>query len=201
MMWGLNSLRTRYKASRSRMSARKLCVGRDLEPPLELLFNLEQVQLAEIEKAHCLGLKTADLPDQLRADRAARSGDQDPLAAEKAADHLRVEADLLPPHEVFQPHLPDGAHGDSALDELADLGDGAEPLARPVADFDKPPHLVSVGRWDRDQDLVELYGDLPDFVDGPEDGHAVDRAAPFPRVVIEETDGIVFEAGVVLDLP
>ena len=70
--------------------------GQRSEPQLEFLLDLEQVELAEVEKPHDLRLETADLPDELGADGAPRPRDQNPLAAEKAADPLRVEPDFLP---------------------------------------------------------------------------------------------------------
>jgi hypothetical protein len=114
-----------------------------LEALPDLLLDMEEVELAEVQHPHDLGLKTADLPDELGTDGSSRARDQDPLAAEKAADSFRIEPDFLPPHEILQPHLPDVAHGDSPLDELADLGDGAKPLARLFAESDDPPHHVA----------------------------------------------------------
>ena len=175
--------------------------GQRTEPQLKFLLDLEQVQLAEVEKPHDLGLKTADLPDELGTDGASRARDQDPLAAEKAADPLRIEVDFLPSYEILQPHLPDGIRGDAPLDELADLGDGAIPLARPVADLDDPPHHIAPRRGDGDEDLVELDRQLSDVVDGAQDWNAVDRLALLAGVVVEETHRAVLDPGVVLDLP
>jgi hypothetical protein len=114
-----------------------------LEPESEFLLDLEQVELAEIEKPHDLGLEPADLAHEFRADGAAGAGYKDPLTAEKAADHLWIEMDFLAAHEILQPHLADGIDGDAPLDELADLGDRAVPLAGPVAQLHDAAHHIA----------------------------------------------------------
>ena len=52
-----------------------------------------------------------------------------------------------------------------------------------------------------DEDLVELDRKLPDFIDGAQDGNAVDRLAPLPGVVVEKSDRATLDTGVVEDLP
>ena len=182
------------------MSVRKHSVGSSRRPVLELLFDLEQVEFAEIEQPHDCRLETADLAHQLRADRAPGTGHQNPLAAEAAADTFCIELDFLPANEVLQPHFPYGVHGDAPFNQLANLGNGTVTLARPVAEFDDAPHHVAPRRGDGDEDLIERDGYLLNVVDCTQDGYAVDCLALLAGVVVKEPHGTILDPWIVEDL-
>ena len=72
---------------------------------------LVQVRLVVVEHDQDVGSEARHLPADLRSDRSARPGDQDPPAVERVLDRSQIGDDLAPAEEVLDPRLtgrPDG---------------------------------------------------------------------------------------------
>ena len=102
---------------------------------LELLaggpVDLEQVVFREIQEPQGAGMITAHLPDELAADGASRTRNQDPLVLIALLDQVRIQPNLFAPQQILEPDIPDRLDGNLAPDQLTDAGHHAETLSAP----------------------------------------------------------------------
>ncbi len=85
--------------------------------PPQLAVDLEERKLGALDEQELRRLEPGDLARQLRADRAARAGDHDPLAGQEVPDLLLVEVDRLAAEEVLDLHVADARDLHLALED------------------------------------------------------------------------------------
>ncbi len=97
-------------------------VGQDLHDVavVDARGGVEQVGLVPIEDDQALRLERRHLARDLRSDRAAPTGDQDPTALDERSDGFEVGLHLAAPEEVVDRQVPDVADADLAVHQLGD---------------------------------------------------------------------------------
>ena len=133
-------------------------------------------------------VEAGDLPAQLRADRAAGAGDQDPLAPQVIGDRGDVGVDRLAAEKVLGGGRADVADGDAAADELAHPGEDLDVEADIAGLVGQLPDQVGRGAGQRHQQGVGLVlvGRLGHPAPVAHDRHAHDPQVPLGGVVVEQ---------------
>ena len=149
---------------------------------LELALDAEQVVLGVVDQHEPPRRDARDLAAQLRADRAARAGDEHDLAARGRRRRGRAPSDRLAAEDVLDLHLADLADH-RARRRLQQLEDRRQRADRDPAVGGRAhdPRAQRAGRGrDRDRDLVGL-GLVEDPRRGPPSGRQ-DPCTPSTRM-------------------
>ena len=146
-----------------------------------------QGALVAVEQDELGGLVAVELPCDLGADGAARSGDQHALGGDVAGDGVDVGVDAVASQQIGFGHGPDVAQTDFA-EEVLHAGEDQqlEPAGRGL--FAGSSHHVGTGRGDGHQQVpgIEAGGDGAGVGERALDPHAVDGIAALGGVVVEE---------------
>ena len=154
----------------------------------ELGFDRIERELGHLQQNDPLGRKPRDLPAQLRADRAARTRDEDPLSVEQRMQSRVVQLHRVAAEEVVQLDLAQLRDVDLAGHEVRVGGHGHYAEAGRGAQFDCAlARGVRVFRH-RDDGLpcAETLGDLGDLLQRAMHLYANDFAAALAGVVVEQ---------------
>ena len=153
------------------------------------------VVLVNVKDDELLRVVSRNLATELGADAAATAGDENDLAVDEGKNLGKVRGDHLAPEEVFDRHVLHGGDRDLAGHELVKSGKLLQFTAGFVADAEDFFPVFPVQRGNGQEDLrdVELLDILEDALPAADDGDAVDEAAPFVRVVVDDADGFVID--------
>lgn len=165
------------------------------EARADFVVDLVEVVLGVVEEGELGRIAVGDLADELRADAAAGTGDEDTAADDQAVDGLLVEHGLWAAEQVLEGHgLEIEATGAAGLAELVEGGDAAEDHAVAGGLVQKRLQAVlrqRVGDDEADRALtapVEQRHGGVEVVGRAQDGHAVEVAAAAGAVVVEDAD-------------
>ena len=154
-------------------------------------FHLDAVEvvLAVVDQDEARRAGSRELAHQLGADRATGPGHQDDASEEPAADALPIQTDRIATEQILDRDRPQLADTDLRGHEVAQLRDGAERSAGPLAELDQTTHLLGCLARGRQQQQIDLLAgdDLRDRLGRSEHGDTMDLAALPTRLVVDET--------------
>src|SRR6185437_12516012 len=179
-------------------------VGDDLDELAEvaqlakLLRDLEDGIFAMAEQHESRGLEGDELPAELAADRAARSGHEHRLASGHRRDRREIGLDWIAAEQVFDLDFANGADADAIGEDLEQAGHGARLETRGVGGAH---HFTNDGARGAGHGDDELFGaplpvDALEVSKPAEHGDAGELEPVLGAVVVDEADRFDAELGV-----
>ena len=139
-----------------------------------------------------LGLKLQNLPAEFRADGAARSCHSDTASCDQFLYRCRIKAYGSALQQVFEGEVPDLAHGDFAVQNVAEIWKRCDWNFEWLQGRHDFPELLRGGPRHGDKHFVNLHPvhDGAQVLSCSQHRNAVDPVTHFIRIVVDESDGV-----------
>src|SRR6185369_14701734 len=149
----------------------------------------EEAEFGPLDQKQAGGAVARDLPDELRADRAARAGHHHDASEEEFSDHVLVELNPVPSEQVLDLDVANPRHFHLPLQHLVEARNDPDLHGDRAADLEEPEDLAAPDAGDRDDDLgdAELLDEPGKVARRSEDADPLDFRTDLAVVVVDET--------------
>ncbi len=160
------------------------------EAATQLTLDGQQQQFADLQQDDAAGTVARALAAQLRTDRATGTGHHHGATAQPATDQVPVRGDRLAAEQILDRHFLQLAGQRLPLQDVAQLGHGAERHAGAFADGDHPLHACGIqrGHGDHQQLGRSLADHRRGIIEAAQDRQALQLGAAQVRCVVQQAD-------------